>query len=239
MYNEKIKCMICGKETTQINHAHLKTHNLTSQQYREMFPEAKMRVISQKTREAASKNITKRNKSDEGRKKSSEMFKGKEKSKNHKQALKEAKSKEDKVLRASINGDNRRGKKHSKETIEYISKNSHKTKIGMREDLGHSVRSTWEANFARVLKHMGVDYVYEPKVFWLTQENGEKLSYLPDFYLPKTNEYIEIKGYWREISLLKFNLFKEQYLEIKIKVVDAKEYKVYENRYKDKIKNWE
>ena len=62
-------CQICGKQTTQINYAHLKPHGITSSEYREMFPDAKMRVVSQKTREAVKQNMINRNKSDKARKK--------------------------------------------------------------------------------------------------------------------------------------------------------------------------
>ena len=54
----------------------------------------------------------------------SNALKNKNKSEEHKLKLKEAKGKEDKQYRSFINGNNRRGKKHSKETIEKIIKNT-------------------------------------------------------------------------------------------------------------------
>lgn len=66
-----------------------------------------------------------------------------------------------------------------------------KWKAGFRKDLGHFVRSSWEANFCRILKHLGIQYEYETKTFPL--QNGE--TYTPDFYLPNKNRYYEIKGY--------------------------------------------
>ena len=38
--NEKIKCEICGKEFDMIAPSHLRTHNLTTKEYHEMFPDA-------------------------------------------------------------------------------------------------------------------------------------------------------------------------------------------------------
>lgn len=114
---ETVKCMICGKETTQINYAHLKTHGMTSQEYKEKFPGCKMRIISENAKLAAGKALSRWNKSLEGRKTVSNALKEKPKSDEHKQALKEAKAREDKELRAKINGDNRRGKPNKKKEI--------------------------------------------------------------------------------------------------------------------------
>lgn len=233
-----LKCRICGKETTQINAAHLKIHGLTSSQYREMFPNDKMREVSEKTRIAGTQNLINRNKSKKGRETSSLNMKDKPKTEEHKQKLKEAKQKEDKILRAEINGNNRRGKKHSKETIERIAKNSVKSKKGIRPDIGHFTRSTWEANYIRILKYLKIDYEFEPDVFWLTKDDGSQTSYLPDIKLNK-KMYVEVKGYWREVSKEKFELFKQQYPDIKIITVERAEYDRLRKYYKDKINEWE
>lgn len=242
MYNETIKCMICGKETTQINHAHLKTHGLTSVEYREMFPDAKMRIVSDKTREATRQNMIKRNKSKKGRAKSSEMFKGKEKSEEHKLALKEAKAKEDKEKRAKINGDNRRGKPQPEGYVQNMKINYggvFRGKSGIREDLGIYVRSKWEANYARVLKHKNVNFQFEPKTFFMTREDGSQTSYTPDFYLVDSDLYVEVKGFWMDAAKEKFDLFRQQYPDIRIDVVDGEKYKIYEKHFKDIIEEWE
>ena len=42
-----------------------------------------------------------------------------------------------------------------------------KIKSGFRKDLGHSVRSSWEANFSRILKYMKINYEYEKYTFKL------------------------------------------------------------------------
>jgi len=75
-------------------------------------------------------------------------------------------------------------------------------------------RSTWELLYAKYLEKNKIKWQYEPKRFYL----GD-ITYTPDFYLPKTNEYIEIKGYWRDNTKRRFNKFKEKYPNIKIKLL--------------------
>lgn len=122
---ELLKCRICGKETTQINAAHLKMHGLTSEDYKKMYPSDKMRILSEKQKEIARQKRIELNKSKEMKEKVSKVLKGKSKTEEHKKNLKLAKLNEDKELRRKINGDNRRGKRHTKEAIERISKNSY------------------------------------------------------------------------------------------------------------------
>lgn len=63
-------------------------------------------------------------------------------------------------------------------------------KRGFREDIGHYVRSSWEADFARLWKYLKAPYEYEKHRFDL-DEFGK---YTPDFYLPESNRYYEVKG---------------------------------------------
>jgi len=60
------------------------------------------------------------------------------------------------------------------------------------QDLDHGFRSKWEANVGRWLKYHGFMYEYEPvKVMF---SDGEK--YVPDFYVPYSGVWIEVKGIW-------------------------------------------
>jgi hypothetical protein len=102
------------------------------------------------------------------------------------------------------------------------------------DDLGHQCRSSWEVNYARILRYNKVDYKYEPMSFKLS--NGD--SYTPDFYLTKENKYIEIKGYVRDKFTDKFNRFKQEYPNINIDIIDEKKYYEFEKIYKSKI-DWE
>lgn len=110
-YNGKrVRCNICGHVSTQVSPAHIKKHGITSAEYKVLFPNSIMRIISNKCKAKAGEEATKRNKSTEQKAKVSAALAGKTKSEEHKQALKDAKAREDKELRSKINGDNRRGK---------------------------------------------------------------------------------------------------------------------------------
>lgn len=118
------------------------------------------------------------------------------------------------------------GYKHSTETLAKMSKTaSDQIMNGTR--LSHSngrkvncltpnngfvtMRSTWEKKYAEYLKSNNIDFYYEPKCFPLS--NGK--SYIADFYLPATDEYVEIKGYLSEFQKDKYELLKQEYPNLK------------------------
>jgi len=80
---------------------------------------------------------------------------------------------------------------------------------------GIYMRSSWEIAYAGYLDKNNIKWLYESKTFDLGNT-----TYTPDFYLPETNEYIEIKGYWYNKALEKFKNFKKQYSNTKIEVLD-------------------
>lgn len=84
------------------------------------------------------------------------------------------------------------------------------TKSGYREDLGIVMRSNWEANVARIYNAYEVKFEFEPKVFSFPIKRGTK-GYTPDFYLPKQDEWLEIKGYLDDKSKIKLKRFKRYY----------------------------
>lgn len=90
------------------------------------------------------------------------------------------------------------------------------TKTGARSDLGGLVvRSNWEANFIRVLNMYRIAYEFEPTkfIFPPSQRTGISPSYIPDFYLPDTDEYVEIKGYLDARGRNKLRKFRKHYPE--------------------------
>ncbi len=107
---------------------------------------------------------------------------------------------------------------------------------GVRKDLNEFFRSTWESNIARLLKHYDIEYKYE--VIKNINYMDSKMIYVVDFYLPKYDAYIEVKGSYDNISKLKIKLFKEQYSS-RLFVIDKKVYKRFNKQYKNKIENWE
>ena len=69
-------------------------------------------------------------------------------------------------------------------------------KSGFRPDIGHFVRSRWEANYARYLKATGSTYEYEPHRFTIRLADGSDHCYTPDF-LVDGSHYVEVKGWMR------------------------------------------
>ena len=59
--------------------------------------------------------------------------------------------------------------------------------------------------------------MFEPQVFKLTVD-GKETTYLPDFYLPEFDLWIEIKGWFRPKAKRKYEKFKKVYSEINIEL---------------------
>jgi hypothetical protein len=107
-------------------------------------------------------------------------------------------------------------------------------KFGIRKDLNQYFRSTWEANFARLLNYMDIKWEYEPKTLIL-----KSCSYTPDFYLPELNLYIEVKGFDFGRGRPKLKLLNETNSTFPIKVLDDEGYMKLKKKYSSIIKNWE
>ena len=115
---------------------------------------------------------------------------------------------------------------------------------GFRRDIGHFVRSTWEANVARVFMMKGEDYQYEPKRFILniTGEYStlfpgvDKTTYLPDFR--SGGSYHEVKGTFDTRggpqSFAKLLMFLEQHNE-QLELIDGVAYKHLEKQFAEAI----
>jgi hypothetical protein len=64
-----------------------------------------------------------------------------------------------------------------------------------------------EGVFARELDRVGIEWLYEPR--WFRTRHG---MYLPDFFLPEFNIWIEVKGSWiKPRALAKIQAFREEY----------------------------
>ena len=75
-------------------------------------------------------------------------------------------------------------------------------------ELIHKMRSTWELAVAYALHEQGVDFLYEPNTFVV----GPSMRYTPDFYLTASQEYIEVKGFWRPNAKKKVKAFQEKHV---------------------------
>ena len=74
---------------------------------------------------------------------------------------------------------------------------------------GHVFRSSYEVRFAKVLDRRGWAWEYEARRFDLGT-----CTYAPDFFVPETGAFWEIKGWFNERSKERVRLFREQYPEI-------------------------
>ena len=112
----------------------------------------------------------------------------------------------------------------------------HRNKVGVgyRPDLGHRVKSSWEANFARIVKYRGYTYKYEETSFDL----GNGYSYTPDFFVNEESCFYELKGYMGNRDTQKLSKFKALYPEIKLEIIDEKKYSELKDKYGSKIE-WE
>lgn len=110
------------------------------------------------------------------------------------------------------------GKHHTKKTIREIAKN--KQKIFYYGNV--RMRSSWEVLFAHFLTLQEIKWKYEPRVFELKTINKH---YIPDFYVPEWDTFVEVKGFLWEISNTKIDAFKKEYGNITI--VGEKEMKEF------------
>jgi hypothetical protein len=122
------------------------------------------------------------------------------------------------------------GRKHSPETLQKMSITATNQIInGARSSYCHgkrvnclspldgfvTMRSTWEKKYAEYLKLNNIHFRYENKSFLLS--NGK--SYVADFYLIDSDEYVEIKGYLSQDQSDKYTLFRQEYSDIKWKIL--------------------
>ena len=66
--------------------------------------------------------------------------------------------------------------------------------------------STWEVEMAKRFDHLKIDWERseDMKLTYYT-EKGSKRNYIPDFYLPDHDTYVEVKGYWTDAARHKMN----------------------------------
>lgn len=108
-------------------------------------------------------------------------------------------------------------------------------KKGKRADLENIFfRSSWEANYARILNHLGVGWKYEPETF----DVGEAETYTPDFKLAD-GTFVEIKGWWTKTGQRKVDLFRRNYPTIRLQTITRTEYAALSKQYRHLINHWE
>jgi hypothetical protein len=129
-----------------------------------------------------------------------------------------------------------------------VPKRRRRSNAGRREDLGIYVRSTWEANVARLLillqKNGDIySWRYEPrdKEFEFPVKRGSKF-YLPDFeVIEKEGDdpiFWEVKGFMDQKSRTKLKRMQKYFPDIKIVLIDKKAYRSL-SKWKSLVENWE
>ena len=131
-------------------------------------------------------------------------------------------------------------RKYCSNKCRYRAVGKNRYKSGERRDLpGIRFRSSWEANYARIL-NLWVSsgkiskWEYEPDIL----EIGD-IIYIPDFQVFYNNisEYHEVKGYKRKRSMEKISMAIDAGFPIIL--IDLKVYKNLEKEYRHMIPNWE
>ena len=61
--------------------------------------------------------------------------------------------------------------------------------------------STWEVECAKRLDELGIRWIRNPSLKLKYTTRGRRArNYIPDFYLPDHDVYIEVKGYWTDAA---------------------------------------
>lgn len=81
---------------------------------------------------------------------------------------------------------------------------------------GEDLHGKWELAYAKWLDKQNIKWIRNKKQFNYIFENKQH-KYTPDFYLPQTNEYIEIKGYETDKDRAKWIQFPETLKILKFK----------------------
>ena len=109
-------------------------------------------------------------------------------------------------------------------------------KSGIRPDISDILcfYSRWEANFARILNFLNIKWEFQPKIFKL-----ENQRYTPDFYLPESNTYIEIKNFLSDYSKNRYDGFRKSYPDLRLVLILKEDYLKLQKRFAPLIKTWE
>lgn len=77
----------------------------------------------------------------------------------------------------------------------------------------------WEVALAEWYTKQGIRWRYEPARFYVGRGAYRGYYYIPDFYLPDTDEYVEVKGIEPPRVKAKLRKFKKLYPSIKITIL--------------------
>lgn len=91
---------------------------------------------------------------------------------------------------------------------------------------GVKVQGTWELNIAKKLDEQKIKWVKlkTNKDVWRYCINGKFKSYTPDFFLPETNTFLEIKGFWWGNDKQKMKHVLEQHSDKTLIIIEKDKY---------------
>jgi len=87
------------------------------------------------------------------------------------------------------------------------------------------LRSSWEEKYARYLDSQRVEWEYETYKFKYYDSEGSPHYYFPDFYLPGTGEFVEVKGYMTDKDQYKMDECKRIH-GINIRLMQKEDFRV-------------
>lgn len=87
---------------------------------------------------------------------------------------------------------------------------------------------------ARLYTYLGIEWIFSPRTFDIGRQ-----MYTPDFYLPETRTYIEVKNFWGEYSRIRDEKFRKIHVDVLLKVIIKDEYLALEKLYAHLIPRWE
>lgn len=207
----KVICQICGKEFTTISH-HVKVkHNIHIDEYRELYPgqetsdpdwmrirnEAiKSKCTTQEFRGLMSEISSPYNKSDEARKRNSELMRAQNRDPRFIEARKEAVKAKYSIPEEAV----KRSIRLSEQAKSQWARNHDEMarKVGPHKWTSEVTRSTYrsyaEMFLAEQLTYAGINFEYEPRSFkYFSLSHNKIRRYYPDFYISDPEIFIEVK----------------------------------------------
>jgi AraC-like DNA-binding protein len=79
-----------------------------------------------------------------------------------------------------------------------------------------TLRSKLEATYASLLDKENIDWLYEYKTFPYIDGEGKRRTYTPDFFFPKENKFVEVKGYITELDQIKIEFLLSNGIDIEM-----------------------
>lgn len=84
------------------------------------------------------------------------------------------------------------------------------------------MRSSWEVVFAHWLDKHGIEWMYEPKHFYIGEGRWTGTTYTPDFYIPRSKIYVEVKGHFSKEFGRKLVEFHKRYPNRRIVILSGR-----------------